>query len=275
MAGPPWRRSIVSLLSPDRFIAVLGAQGVGLCQRQGQQQRWLSSLDFIAERSLAWAVALESLQHLLVEHAGKGAQLQVLLSAQYSRFCLVPWSAAISRPDELQQYARACFEAHYGQSLEGWRIVVSPEAGGCPRIASATPQALLDQLEALCRNLGLRLRSTRPYLMAAYNHFAEQLGQGDFLFVLAEPQRSVCLLAQNGAWQHVSAQGCSDSDQALQALIARHSELHQGEGQLPVYLHAPGRLEPVPALAGVQLCELAPAPLAVRDVLCSMSRAVA
>lgn len=125
----------MSLLSPDRFIAVLGAQGVGLCQRQGQQQRWLASLDFIAERSLAWAVALESLQHLLVEHAGKGAQLQVLLSAQYSRFCLVPWSAAISRPDELQQYARACFEAHYGQSLEGWRIVVSPK----PAVARASP----------------------------------------------------------------------------------------------------------------------------------------
>lgn len=265
----------MSLLSPDRFIAVLGAQGVGLGQRQGTRQQWLGSLDFSAERSQAWAVALESLQHLLAEQPCKGAQLQVLLSAQYSRFCLVPWSAAISRPDELQQYARACFEAHYGQSLEGWRIVVSPEAAGCPRIASATPQALLDQLDALCRSLGLRLRSARPYLMAAYNHFAEQLGQGDFLFVLAEPQRSVCLLAQNGAWQQVSAQGCADSDQALHALIARQAELHQGHGQLPVYLHAPGRLEQPPALQGVQLCELAPTSLAVRDVLCSMSRAVA
>jgi hypothetical protein len=96
----------------------------------------------------------------------------------------VPWSAAISRPDELHQYARACFEAHYGQSLDGWRLVVSPEAAGLARIATAVPETLLQRLHDHCRDLGLRLRSVRPYLMAAYNRFAEQLGQSDFLFVL-------------------------------------------------------------------------------------------
>ncbi|MNT72391.1 hypothetical protein D3C72_2109860 [compost metagenome] len=108
--------------------------------------------------------------------------------------------------------------------------------------------------------------------MAAYNRFAEQLGQGDFLFVLAEPQRSVCLLAQNGTWQQVSAQGSGDSDAALQALIARQCELNAGERELPVFLHAPGRMEQPPTLDGVQLCALTEPG---GDVLCSMSRAVA
>ncbi|MFK0088064.1 hypothetical protein ACIQUS_12320 [Pseudomonas sp. NPDC090755] len=262
----------MSHLSPDRFVAVLGAQGVGLSRLQGQEQEWLGSLGFIAERSQATTQALDTLHSLLAEQRCKGAQLQVLLSAQYCRFCLVPWSAAINRPDELYQYARACFESHYGQSLDGWRLVVSPEAAGIARIATAVPEALLQRLNDHCRDLGLRLRSVRPYLMAAYNRFAEQLGHGDFLFVLAEPQRSVCLLAQNGTWQQVSAQGGGDSDAALQALIARQCELNAGERQLPVFLHAPGRQEQPPSLEGVQLCELNGQG---GDVLCSMSRAVA
>ncbi|WP_442107343.1 hypothetical protein [Pseudomonas sp. NUPR-001] len=262
----------MSHLSPDRFIAVLGAQGVGLCQRQGKDQHWLGSLGFIAERSQAANLALDTLHSLLAEQRCKGAELQLLLSAQYCRFCLVPWSAAINRPDELHHYARACFEAHYGQSLEGWRLVVSPEAAGAARIATAVPEALLQRLHDHCRDLGLRLRSVRPYLMAAYNRFAEQLGQRDFLFVLAEPQRTVCLLAQNGVWQQISAQGGTDSDAALQALIARQCELNAHEGELPVFLHAPGRHEQPPSLAGVQLCELDGD---AGDVLCHMTRAVA
>ncbi|TDF82164.1 hypothetical protein [Pseudomonas sp. H9] len=262
----------MSHLSPDRFIAVLGAQGVGLGQRQGKDQRWLGSLGFIAERSQAANLALDTLHSLLAEQSCKGAELQLLLSAQYCRFCLVPWSAAINRPDELHHYARACFEAHYGQSLDGWRLVVSPEAAGAARIATAVPEALLQRLHDHCRDLGLRLRSVRPYLMAAYNRFAEQLGQRDFLFVLAEPQRTVCLLAQNGVWQQISAQGGSDSDAALQALIARQCELNAHERELPVFLHAPGRQEQPPSLEGVQLCELDGE---AADVLCHMTRAVA
>jgi len=109
----------------------------------------------------------------------------------------------------------------------------------------------------------------QPYLMAAYNRCSPQLEQGDFLFVLAEPRRSVLLLAAGGAWQQVLAQGCADSDQALQALIERTCELY-GEHQPRVYLHAPGRGD-VPQLAAVQLCQ----PASEADPLCAMWRAVA
>lgn len=105
--------------------------------------------------------------------------------------------------------------------------------------------------------------------MAAYNRCSPQLAQGDFLFVLAEPRRSVLLLAAGGAWQQVLAQGCADSDQALQALIERTCELY-GEHLPRVYLHAPGRGD-VPQLAAVQLCQ----PASEADPLCAMWRAVA
>ena len=264
----------MSHLSRDRgahrYCAVLGAEGVGLGRWHANQQQWLGSRAFSCEAAQpAWEAAVEALAALLAEHTVRGAQLRVLLSARYSRFCLVPWSDAIGHPRELDAYARACFENLYGQSLGDWRIVLSPEPAGAARIATALPEALLQRLQALGRESRLQLRSVQPYLMAAYNRCSAQLGQGDFLFVLAEPRRSVLLLAAGGAWQQVLAQGCADNDQAFQALIERTCELY-GEHLPRVYLHAPGRGD-VPQLAAVQLCQ----PASEADPLCAMWRAVA
>ncbi|MDR6712408.1 hypothetical protein J2W83_002009 [Pseudomonas hunanensis] len=260
----------MSHLSPDRYCAVLGAEGVGLGRWHAQQHQWLGSRGFTSDAAQpAWAAALETLAVLLDEHALRDGQLQVLLSARFSRFCLVPWSDAIGHPRELQAYAQGCFENLYGQSLADWRIVLSPEPAATARIATALPEALLQGLQTLGRQHRLRLNSVQPYLMAAFNRCSAQLEQGDFLFVLAEPRRSVLLLAAGGAWQQVLAQGCADTDQALQALIERTCELY-GEHLPRVYLHASGRTE-LPQLAAVQLCQAA----GDSDPLCAMWQAVA
>ncbi|MCO7541696.1 hypothetical protein [Pseudomonas sp. VA159-2] len=260
----------MSHLSPDKYCAVLGAESVGLGCWHAHQHLWLGSREVACEAAQpAWAPALTALGGLLAEQPVRGAPLQVLLSARYSRFCLVPWSDAIGHPRELQAYARACFEHLYGQALDDWRIVLSPEPAGAARIATALPEALLQGLQALGRDNQLRLRSVQPYLMAAYNRCAAQLQPGDFLFVLAEPRRSVLLLAAGGAWQQVLAQGCADNDQALQALIERTCELY-GAQPPRVYLHAPGR-GAHPVIGAVQLCP----PGAEADPLCAMWRAVA
>ncbi|TLP65351.1 MULTISPECIES: hypothetical protein [Pseudomonas] len=253
-----------------RYCAVLGAEGVGLGRWHGQRHQWLGSQAFTCQAAQpAWAAALLALDGLLTEHQVNGAPLQILLSARFSRFCLVPWSDAIGHPRELYAYAQACFENLYGQALDDWRIVLSPEPAGAARIATALPEALLQGLQAQGQQRHLRLRSVQPYLMAAYNHCQAQLEPGNFLFVLAEPRRSVLLLAAHGCWQQVLAQGCADNDQALQALIERTGELY-GEPLPQVYLHAPGRQAAL-SLAAVQLCS----GLAEADPLCAMWRAVA
>lgn len=268
----------MSLLSPDRFVAVLGAQGVGLGQRRsGGHHQWLGSVGFIAERSQAGNIALETLQCLLAERGQQGGQLSLVLSAHYCRFCLVPWSAAISRPQELQAYARACFEAHYGQSFDGWRVMLSREAAGRARVAAAVPEALVQRAEVLSQQSGLRLGSLQPYLMSAFNCFAAEIERNDFLFLLAEPQRSVLLSARGGHWQQVRSLGSHDSDSALAALLDRECELQAGQGEaLPaLFVHAPGRVDSRPQLDGVVLCELPAETAPVHDVLCTMARAVA
>ncbi|KHA71923.1 hypothetical protein NZ35_18585 [Pseudomonas chlororaphis] len=267
----------MSHLSRERFVAVLGASGVGLGQRRGSDTLWLGSVGYIDEGFQSYAVALDTLDCLLGEHAGAGAELSVVISGHFSRFCLVPWSAQISSPEELRGFAQLCFEDLFGAPTQPWSLVLSAEPAGYDRIASALPQDLLERLRVLVSGRGLRLRSVQPYLMAAFNRFDKSLDAGDFLFVVAEPQRSVLLLAREGRWAGVRSVGGSDSDVALSALIGRERQLQAStsERAFNVYLHAPARLDAHPDVAGVQLRTLEDDSMTVRDGLYVMSRAVA
>lgn len=267
----------MSLLSRERYVAVLGASGVGLGQRRGSETLWLGSVGYIDEGFQAWTVALETLDHLLGEHTRAGAELTVVVSGHFSRFCLVPWSEQISSPEELRGFAQLCFEDLYGAVNQPWSLVLSAEPAGYDRIATALPQDLLDRLRTLVSGRGLRLRSVQPYLMAAFNHFDKSFDAGDFLFVVAEPVRSVLLLAREGRWAAVRSVGSSDSDAALTALIGRESQLQASTSERPlnVYLHAPARIDSPPEVAGVHVRTLEEDRTAVRDCLYVMSRAVA
>ncbi|MGH8389214.1 MAG: hypothetical protein ACRESJ_27660 [Pseudomonas sp.] len=267
----------MSLLSRERYVAVLGASSVGLGQRQGSETLWLGSVGYIDEGFQAWTVALETLDRLLGEHTRAGAELTVVISGHFSRYCLVPWSEQISSPDELRGFAQLCFEDLYGAVSQPWSLVLSAEPAGFDRIATALPQDLLDHLRTLASGRGLRLRSVQPYLMAAFNHFDRSFDAGDFLFVVAEPVRSVLLVAREGRWTSVRSVGSNDSDAALTALIGRESQLQacSSERPLNVYLHAPARIDTHPEVPGVHLRTLEEDRTAVRDYLYVMSRAVA
>lgn len=233
----------MSLLSPEAYTAVFGPRSVGLYRCRDRQ--WLGSADFEPVGGLAWPAAVIALESLLAGHKPRRANLQVVLGSQYTRFCLVPWSDAINSPEELQGYARLCFEDLYGALGEGWTLRLSPEASGRPRLAAALPEELLAQLRTLAKACGLQLASVQPYLMGAFNRYRAALMAADFLFLVAEPGRGSLLLARGGRWVAVRSVALDDSDEALADLIAREGELQGLEQEAPatLYLHAPGRAE--------------------------------
>jgi len=263
----------VSLSYPDHYVAVIGANGVGLSWIGARGNLWLGSAGFIADRLSSQTLALDTLHRLLAEHIKGRARLSVLLSSHYSRFGLIAWSEHITTPEELRAYARACLEDTFGKSAEPWALSLSPEGAGLARIAVAVPQAFLDHLRSAVAALGLRLVSVQPYLMSAFNCFQKSLGDKDFLFVVAEPGRSTLLLARGGRWSAVRSLRISDSDAALRAMIARETELHGLNGDKPVdlFVHAPARHNDTPHIAGVHALELTGAGADGLDALHVMS----
>ncbi|MDF3935217.1 hypothetical protein [Pseudomonas citronellolis] len=261
----------MSLSWRERYVAVLGASGVGLYRRRADDLEWLGDVACIG----GWSSALEALGGLLGEQRAR-ADLWVVLSSQYCRFCRVPWCAAITTPAELLEYAGACLESIFGSGEVAWQLSVSAEGEGLPRLAAAIPQELLQRLRELAAERGLRLLSVQPYLMAAYNHFRAHLPGDDFIFLVAEPERSTGLVAQAGQWQRVFSQGCGDSDEELGALLQRQLRLmEEGTQALPLFVHAPGRRqEPRPALDGACRVLAETAPDADWDVRLLMARTV-
>lgn len=257
----------MSLLSPERYIAVLGPTRVQLARRRGSQLDNLGSAA-CASRDLGdWAGAADALEQLLVAQSGRRGELVVVLGEHFAHFTLVPWSDAIGTPEELMAYARICFEEIYGSDAAGWTLQLSPEAAGQPRLAVAIAQGLLERLTSLARTAGLRLVSLQPYLMSAFNRLCRPLAGDDFLFLLAESERSCLLVARDGRWVTVRSVAGSDSDAALAVLLARESELLELEEHVPraVYIHAPGRADLAPApvhgllpqVLGQPLCSVA------------------
>ena len=238
----------MSLLSPDRYIAVLGPTRVQLARRRGSQLDNLGSAA-CASRDLGdWAGAADALEQLLAR-PGRRGELAVVLGEHFAHYTLVPWSDAIGTPDELTSYARICFEEIYGSDAAGWAVQLSPDAAGQPRLAVAIAQGLLERLATLATTAGLRLVSVQPYLMSAFNRLCRPLAGDDFLFLLAEPERSCLLVARDGRWVTVRSTAGSDSDGSLAVLLARESELQELGEQAPmsIYIHAPGRADLTPA----------------------------
>jgi len=254
----------VSLLWPERLVAVLDPRGVILVRRRGWRgaAHTVGAVECAAEAAPPWSAAADALAALLSAARGARGELTVVLSSQFVRYRLVPWSDAIGSPEELEAYARICFEEVYGAASGSWALRLSPEVAGCPRLAAAIERGLLERLQGIASAAGLRLVSVQPYLMAAFNRLGGKLRGGDFVFVLAEPARSTLLVARAGRWVGVSSSAGADSDDALGALIERERELQSvaGEALPAVYVHAPGRAECAPRLAGGTLPVMLAAP---------------
>lgn len=262
----------MSLSWRERHILVLGSARAALYRQRRGDCVLLD--DCPLDGAVAPLAAVLQAGEQLLAACPRGSRVEVVLSNRFARFCLVPWSWDIDSPSEQQTLARHCLEEIYGEAVDGWQVRISPEAGGCMRLAAAIPEALLDGVRAQCTARGARLVSLQPYQMAAFNRFRRQLGQGDFLFILVEPGRCMLLLAQAGAWARVRSLGVDDAPESLALLLGRELELLEARESVPrdVYLHAPGYP------AGLTIDGATPRPLqlgvAANDALHAMALAM-
>lgn len=230
----------MSLLSRERFVALIGPKSVGLVRRARGEHEVLGQLACEAG-GRASQVACDAFGKLLAGMSLARGDLTVVLASDLVRFRLVPWRDEIASAAELEAYARICFEEAYGTEDGDWLIRVSPEAGGSARLAAAMERSVMERLESIAGRAGLRLRSVQPYLMVAFNRFADSFRKGDFMYVVAEPSRNTVLVARGGNWIAVRSAACTDSPISLAAVIEREMELQRGEdGVAPaVFVHAP------------------------------------
>lgn len=172
---------------------------------QGREYRVLDKKTFpcAVDIDSAWGNAVNTLESALSELPKKPVATQVVLSNQFVRYAMVPWSQTLSNEAEELAYAKHCFTQLYGSSAESWEIRLNQDIAGAGQLASAVDGQLMQTLRAIFARENVQLKSVQPQLMTAYNNCHAHLQKQDAWFVLFE-QGSLCLgRVQQGHWSSV------------------------------------------------------------------------
>lgn len=173
-------------------------------------------------QSTSWQPAVAALAAWLASNVGRKPALHIVLSGRFVRWQLLPWRPEISRPDELATYAALRFRETFGQVVDSWEIMLSPQPPGKATLACAIDAALLDALRTTCRGSGAQLAAVSPYFAVAFDRWQHVLGKKTAWFGLVESDCVTLALLRDGDWvglrtQRVDANGCA----ALPAMMAQ------------------------------------------------------
>lgn len=209
-----WTETVDIALAPQR-IALLRRQ------RFGRKILQSKVLDFGAENETAplWQPALVALQRALADAIWQHARASVVLSNHFVRYALVAGAPGVSSAAEEAALVMHRFTTIFGAVAQTWAIRTSP-AGGDQLVAAAVDQALLDGLADAAQVADLKLVSTQPLLMAAFNRLRDGMRREPFWYVVLEPGKTCLAGFDGGDWRLLEAhRGASDPAVDLSRLI--------------------------------------------------------
>ena len=193
--SPSLRRRVRIALSPRRALAAAFSAGM---QPRLLDQRAVACAHGAAGEQF-WEPALEALRAALEPLPQARASVTVILSNHFVRYLLLPWKPEIVTDDEEVAFATARFSQVYGASTLDSAVRVSTAPAGSQHVASAIERPLLQMLDELLADFGLRADSIQPHLMSAVNAWGGRRLRDGWI-ALAEPGLLLLGLRQNGAW---------------------------------------------------------------------------
>lgn len=142
----------------------------------------------------SWQGALAALRSLPLP--GRCA-LTLVLSNHFARYALVPWSSALSSPEEEDAYVRHHFARIHGERAKAWAL--RWEAAGSLRLASAIDNELLKSITSCFPRGGkARLACVQPHLVAAYNRCRSAIPASGAWLAVTERDRACVALHARG-----------------------------------------------------------------------------
>lgn len=151
---------------------------------------------------MAWQPAVAALAAMLPEFACRN--LRVTLSNRFVQYRQIPWRNDLHGEKEFEALARLEFSNAFGALADEWRVVLSDEAPGRPRIAAAVPEALLAALRELAAANQARLIAVPPGLTFAASAWQPTMdtsaGAGARCLIAWEPGQLCFAIQEGGDW---------------------------------------------------------------------------
>jgi hypothetical protein len=152
----------------------------------------------------------------------------VLLGFPHVHYLMLPWQTGVYSENDWQGFAEAAFSQQTGTDSQGWQVQVARTGFGQPRLATAIPLDLLQDLRGLFKLKTLPLVACMPLLTAIAQHYWHQL-PGDCVLAVHEAHALSCLYLQQGMADQVcvipTTAGSTLSDNLFTAdlLAERHA----------------------------------------------------
>lgn len=124
----------------------------------------------------------------------KGGDVTLVVSDSVAMIATLPWRDALLVQDEVNAYARICFEQHGIDMDDFWVMHAMYMTFRGAGLAYALPREWLDKLVSLFRARGLRLIRVLPLTALAYSRQRRFPSTGQAVILLREAQRASALV---------------------------------------------------------------------------------
>jgi hypothetical protein len=190
------------------------------------------------EASPALFVALEQ---VLTKFQNKKAVPVVIVSSQFSRYLIAPWSDGVKTKPETQAYIAQLFRQSYGESTVDWHIATHRARYGQPAFASALHQVLLERLIAVFEQAGMPLKAIYPQFMLTVNktraHMLRHHLQSNGWIVCLEATRLTIARIEVGVWRGVHSMPIESSvAMQIEKWMMRESVFAPESVKMPVFV---------------------------------------
>ena len=210
-----WRERVRIRIYPGQVEMLRFAPG----WRRAAPERHMVACAGTPERNAAsWAPVIEALRELLARPNLRRAGATVILSNNFVRYLLIPWSASLVTGEEESAFARMRFVQVYGEAAQSWMLRLSGGVAGSAQIAAAVERPLIDSLTTLLEGSPLALRSIQPLFMSAFNSARKTIGRDAWL-AIAEPGRLLLGLLRGGRWLSLRSRPLNGEAVALAELL--------------------------------------------------------
>ncbi len=247
----------MSRWSGERVTAWLSPRGIVLARKPWYRRAAddeVRAFELGNDDSRGGAVLLEVLCGALRE-LGPAGSLDVVLSDQYVRYAVIPWSDDLSGEQEWTAYARHALTTTYGDVVRDWTIGLGSPLAGTPRLAVGADASLLAGLREAAARASLRLAHVTPNFCRAFDRHRRGLREKDLWFVTIEPGRLCAGRVCGGSCVRMERVRTRDGAAQTLAMLLRESSLAQDDvpGSQPVAVYWAGATPPqgVPGHRGV------------------------
>ena len=153
----------------------------------------------------------------------RGDRLIVTVSDTMAAIAGLPWQEAIRTAEELDVYARICFEKMQCALGEGWVLQSQFRHYQAMGLAYALPVAWLEPLDAIARAHGVRLESVMPVSAVAFGRYRRPRAGCAALLLHEASKINALVIGPAGVLDFVMEPGTRNPAESARRLLLRLS----------------------------------------------------